>query len=373
MKQFHTLKIAAKHQETRDSVRVALTVPDELKPSFAFLPGQHVPVQIETDGKKLRRTYSICSAAGQWPIEIGVRVQPGGQFSQYAADELQVGDSILVMPPNGSFHLELIEREPIQQEPIQLDADSEQAKRYLGFAAGSGITPILSIIKTVLRKEPTSQFSLFYGNRKQSSTMFIEDLYALKNCFPERLQLHFVFSQEDQEFDIASGRLDGAKTRQLYQRFCHGPQPTAAFVCGPDSMISDVHAALVELGMAPETVRSERFGTPRQSLGVPRSPPKASPRSGDCGITVIMDGHRKSFDMHPTDGNIVDAAGAQGIELPYSCKGGVCATCRTHVREGEVRMATNYGLEPWEVEAGFVLACQSTPVSDSVILDYDKT
>jgi len=356
MRQFHSLKVAAKQQETRDSVRIALEVPEELQPAFEFLPGQHLPIQIERDGKRLRRTYSICSEQGHWPIEIGIRVQPGGQFSEYAASELNVGDALDVMPPNGQFHVNL---------------DKGNSKFYLGFAAGSGITPILSIAKSVLINEPGSRFALFYGNRQQATTMFIEDLYALKNQFPGRLQLHFVFSQEEQEFGIAAGRIDADKVVELHERFCTGDSPDEAYVCGPDSMITTVTETLVGLGMAADAVHAERFGAPRAKV---RTAPKKSHVSKDlAAVTVIMDGHKKSFDMPRQGESIVDAAAETGLELPYSCKGGVCATCRTHLREGRVDMETNYGLEPWELEAGFVLACQSRPLSDVIVLDYDKS
>jgi len=353
MKKFHPLTIERIERETMDSVRVALAVPGEFEGDYEFLPGQHLPFEITVGGKKIRRTYSICSGIDERPLEIGVRIQPGGTFSEFVASQLAVGDRLDAMPPSGRFH-----------------ADLDKAKHcdYLGFAAGSGITPILSIIKSVLEYQPGSRFVLFYGNRKQSTTMFIEDLYALKNRFPERLQLHFVFSQEDQEFPIASGRLDADKVRELYTHFCKGLAPVEAFVCGPDTMIKTVTQTLVELGLDAENVHTERFG-------IPRKPEKATAvKAADhATITIIMDGHKKDFEMRRDDANIVDAAAGHGIDLPYSCKGGVCATCRCHVREGEVTMATNYGLEPWEVEAGFVLACQSRPVSDAVLLDYDKT
>jgi ring-1,2-phenylacetyl-CoA epoxidase subunit PaaE len=356
MKQFHSLVVADKSQETRDSVRLSLDVPLDLREVFAFQAGQHLPIQIERDGKKLRRTYSICSLQGDWPLQIGVRVQPGGQFSEFAENELKAGDRLDVMPPSGQFH-------------VVPDASNE--KQYLGFAAGSGITPILSIIASVLIEEPRSRFALFYGNRTQGTTMFIDDLFALKNRFPERLQLHFLFSREEQEFDIASGRLDDHKVRELVDCFCSGTSPDEAFVCGPDTMINTVVTVLLDLGMTEESVHAERFGVPRKSGA---APPISKTTSTDLAkVTVVMDGHKKSFEM-PRDGtNIVDAAADQGVELPYSCKGGVCATCRTHVQKGEVEMATNYGLEPWEVEKGFVLACQCTPVSDEILLNYDKT
>ena len=352
MRKFYALSVASIEHETQDSVRIGLDVPPDVREQFEFLPGQHLPVQIVNDGKKLRRTYSICSRKGEWPIEIGVRVQVGGQFSEFANSALAVGDQIEAMPPFGQFHL---------------DPDVANAKDYIGFAAGSGITPLLSMIKSVLALEPLSRFVLFYGNRKQSTTMFIEDLYALKNQYPERLQLHFVFSQEEQEFSVAAGRLDADKVRELYAHFCRGLHPAEAFVCGPDTMIGVVTETLAELGMDAEHIHAERFGLARKvkSQVAAQSVPHAN-------ITVIMDGHKKSFDMQSDDANIVDAAASHGIELPYSCKGGVCATCRCHLRDGEVVMATNYGLEPWEVEKGFILACQSQPVSKSLVLDYDK-
>jgi len=356
MKQFHSLTIERLDRETNDSVRIALGVPEDLRSEYEFLAGQHLPFQITVDGKQLRRTYSICSSQGDWPLEIGVRVQPGGQFSEFAANELAVGDTLEAMPPSGRFHVSL---------------DPDNANDYVGFAAGSGITPILSMIKSVMVNEPESRFILFYGNRKQSTTMFIEDLYALKNLYPERLQLNFIFSQEEQEFEPMAGRLDGDKVRELYKHFGAGLRATDCFVCGPDSMIQDVTQALIDLGMDKEAVHSERFGVPRKGSGAKSAEPK---QAADIAVvTVIMDSHKRSFDMHRDDKNIVDAAADQGIDLPFSCKSGVCATCRCHVREGEVTMATNYGLEPWEVEKGFVLACQSRPVSDAVTLDYDKT
>jgi ring-1,2-phenylacetyl-CoA epoxidase subunit PaaE len=356
VRQYHALEVVDKQRETKDSVRVAIDVPKHLQSTFHFQSGQHLPIQIERDGKRLRRTYSICSEQGRWPLEIGVRVQPGGQFSEFASRELSVGDVLEVMPPNGQFHVNL---------------DEGNSKFYLGFAAGSGITPILSIIASVLKNEPGSRFALFYGNRKQSTTMFIEDLYALKNRYPDRLQLHFVFSQEEQEFGVSAGRIDAQKVAELYERFCRGDNADEAFVCGPDSMIATVTDALIGLGMAADSVHAERFGAPRR--GKPPSQKIDAAAADLAAITVIMDGHKKSFEM-PRDGtNIVDAAAENGVELPFSCKGGVCATCRTHLREGEVTMETNYGLEPWEVEKGFVLACQSRPVSGKILLDYDRS
>lgn len=355
MRQFHSLTVERKGSETRNSVRVALSVPEQLRAEFAFLPGQHLLVRAQINGSTLRRTYSICSSPGEWPLEIGIRVQPGGQFSEFAANELAVGDKLDVMPPFGQFHA---------------NVDAGNRKDYLGFAAGSGITPILSILKSILRDERDSRFALFYGNRKQATTMFIDDLYAVKNQYPDRLQLHFVFSQEEQEFPISSGRLDGGKVEELHGYFCRGMNPAEAFVCGPDTMIDDVTAALLGAGLDNGSVHAEHFGAPVKSSA--RKSGAISEDTNLSNVTVIMDGHKKDFDMPRGAESIVDAASEHGIDLPYSCKGGVCATCRTHLREGEVKMEINYGLEPWEVEKGFVLACQSRPVSRTVVLDYDK-
>ena len=356
MKHFHSLTICDKAPEGNDAIRIALDVPDELRDEYRFMAGQHLPIRFEREGKALRRTYSICSPAGHWPLQIGVRIQPGGAFGDFAANELEVGDTLDVMPPTGRFHL---------------PETGTAGEFHVGFAAGSGITPILSIIATALEQDPACRFALFYGNRKQNTTMFIEDLYALKNRFPERLQLHFLFSQEEQEFDIAGGRLDAEKVDELLRLFCGGVTIDAAWVCGPGAMIETVTAALVDAGMAPEMVHAERFGAPRKPAVFPGAPPEEHAERTE--VTVIMDGHRKTFSMPRSGSNIVDAAAAEGVELPYSCKGGVCATCRTHLRNGEVAMAVNYGLEPWEVEQGFVLACQSTPLSDELLLDYDKS
>lgn len=356
MRQFHELTVERIEEETPDSRRVCLGVPEALRETFAFVPGQHLPVQITNDGKHVRRTYSICSAPGAWPLEIGVRVQPQGQFSGFVGRELATGDTLEVMPPFGRFHAEV---------------DAANAKTYLMLAAGSGITPILSIVRALLEGEPASRIVLFYGNREQRTTMFIDDLYALKNRFPERVQLCFLFSREQQEFPIFGGRLDADKIRELYTRFCAGLEVDEAFLCGPGTMIDVATGVLRELGV--ERLHVERYGPPGKAGSAPDPVAAPDAGAGEARITVIMDGHRKTFPMASRADSIVEGAARHGLELPYSCKGGVCATCRTFVREGEVRMDSNLALERWEVEKGFVLACQSHPVSDEVVLDYDET
>ena len=356
MKQFHPLTVAGIERETADSVRIALAIPDEFAADYTFRPGQHLPLRITVDGQPYRRTYSICSARDERPLQIGVRIRSGGHFSDFVSSDLAVGDTLEAMPPFGGFHL---------------DPDPANVRDYVAFVAGSGITPILSMVKSVLPIEEQSRFAVFYGNRRKSTAMFIEDLYALKNRYPDRLLLHFVFSREEPEFPIAAGRLDSAKVRELHERLCGGLNPAGYFICGPDTMIGDVSAALQELGVDEAIIQSERFGAPKAAA--PPVPVSAPAREAHATITVVMDGHRTSFEMERDDPNIVDAAARHGIDLPFSCKGGVCATCRCHVAEGEVAMATNYALEPWEVEAGFVLACQSRPLAAAVTLDYDRT
>lgn len=358
MRRYHPLKIERLQPEAADAVRVALAVPPELEEAFRFLPGQHLPVQATVDGKVQRRTYSICSPPGRLPLEIGVRVQPGGVFSGFIGGKLAAGDTLEAMPPFGRFHANL---------------DPEASKTYLAFAAGSGITPVLSIVRATLETERGSRFVLFYGNRRQRTTMFIDDLHALKNRFPERLQLFFIFSREEQEFPVFGGRLDAEKVENLYKEFCAGLEPDEAFLCGPDTMIDTVRGVLEAQGMAGPAIHTERYGAPglrKRPAAAEPAPAKSAAHLAD--VTVIMDGHRKTFEMTADDPNIVDAAGEHGIELPYSCKGGVCATCRSFLREGRVRMATNYALEDWEVEKGFVLACQSRPLTPEVVLDYDE-
>lgn len=369
MRQFHSLIVQSVASEGEDAVRIGLQVPPELREQFRFLPGQHLPLQLVLDGRKIRRTYSICSTPGQWPLEIGVRVQPGGLFSEYVKSGLTAGSTLEAMPPFGQFHVTCDDRSDDCQAA---EASPVRGKYRVAFAAGSGITPILSIMRSTLRNEPDSRFLLFYGNRRQRTTMFIEDLYGLKNRYPERLQLNFIFSREEQEFPLMSGRLDGPKVRELW-RFFVRQNPDEAFVCGPDTMIDSVSDTLVELGMDKPAVHVERYGVPRR--GTRQPPAVAVPaRRPDhlAKVTVVMDGHEKTFNMSAGSTNIVDAAAEVGLELPYSCKAGVCATCRTWLREGKVRMHANYGLEPWEVEKGFVLACQSLPQTDTVVLDYDK-
>ena len=356
MRKFHQATVVSKQRETADSVELRLAVPEEARGEFEYHQGQHLPIKARIGDKNIRRTYSICSSVADGELRLGIRVQPDGLFSNYVADDLNVGDTLDVMPPSGHFYVDL---------------DPSQNRVYAAFVAGSGITPILSIAKTTLETEADSRFFIFYGNRKRSTTMFLEELWALKNQYPERLSLHFVMSQEPSELDLYGGRIDGAKATELHHAFLSRLKPDEVFVCGPNPMIDEVTAALVALDYPADHVHSERF------RGILRDQPQQRQKrvpapEGGTEVTVVMDGHRQSFHMNGNADSILDAARAEGLELPYSCTGGVCSTCRTLLKRGEVDMAVNYALEPWELERGYILTCQARPKSTEIELDYDQ-
>ncbi|MEM7277683.1 MAG: 2Fe-2S iron-sulfur cluster-binding protein [Pseudomonadota bacterium] len=359
MKRFHPLTIVAKEKETDDSVVLTLQASPELQAEYAYAQGQHLPLRMEIDGKSVRRTYSICSSVADSTLRLGIRVQTDGLFSNYVAEHLNVGDTIDAMPPYGHFNTPL---------------NADKPKNYAAFVAGSGITPLLSIVKTTLETEPGSRFVVFYGNRQRSTTMFIEDLYALKNIHRDRLALHFIMSQEPTELALYEGRLDGAKVSALHDAFLKELAIDEVFICGPNPMIDNVTAALTEAGYAADNVHSERF---RPGLKTQVDKPKRTVASDNqdllATIDVIVDGQRQRFAMHNNDESVLDAALRNGIDLPYSCKGGVCSTCRCKQTAGASEMTLNYALEPWELEAGFILTCQARPTSDTLELDYDQT
>jgi ring-1,2-phenylacetyl-CoA epoxidase subunit PaaE len=357
MAKFHSATIISKKPETPDSVVLTLEVPDDAINAFVYEQGQHLPVRAFLNDKSVRRTYSICASVNDAQLRLGVRIQEDGLFSNYIADELDVGDVLEVMPPYGHFSIPL---------------SPDESKTYLVFVAGSGITPILSIVKTTLETEPDSRFLIFYGNRKRSTTMFVEDLYALKNIYGERLALHFIMSQEATDIDLYAGRVDGAKARELHDAFMGERRADDIFICGPNPMIDDVSATLVDLGYDKSRIHSERFRAGLRGEKAQKPRPKHIPEGG-TEITTIIDGNRQSFRMGADDSSILDAARENGLDLPYSCKGGVCSTCRCLLTKGEVDMALNYALEPWELEKGYILTCQSTPKTREIELDYDQT
>jgi len=355
---FHPLTVASVARQTRDAVVVTFQLPDVLRQQFAFLPGQYLTLRTTVDGNELRRSYSICSAPGDGVLRVAIKKVDDGAFSSWANSELQTGDVLDVMPPAGNF---------------TIDFSSEHRRHYVAFAVGSGITPVFSLVKTALSIEPNSRFTLFFGNRSSSSVLFREEIEDLKNRYMERFSLVYIMSRESQDIDLFNGRLDGSKVAQLLKAWMPASDIDYAFVCGPHTMIESVVQQLQTCGLNASNIKFELFGAPTgpRSLRTGKEAPVA-PGKGKCEVTVVQDGHRRQFVVEKNKDSVLDAALAQGVELPYSCKGGVCSTCRCKVTEGEVDMDANFALEDYEVARGFVLSCQSYPVSDRLTLDFDQ-
>lgn len=349
---FHSLRIKEVRRETPECVSLAFEVPAELAGEYRFVQGQHLNLRASLDGEEVRRSYSICSAADGGELRVAIKKVPGGRFSVWANERLARGDAIDVMTPEGRFFTPL--------EP-------GQSKHYVAFAAGSGITPVLSIARTTLAREPKSRFTLVYGNRRLASTMFHEALCELKDRYLARFALFNVFSREEQEVDLFNGRIDAAKARAFVERLLPVDDIDEAFVCGPASMIDEVEGALVAAGVPRGHLHVERFGVPGAVAAVVDDAEAAEAR-----VTLVVDGVRREIDFHRGQHSILDAGRAAGIDLPFSCKGGMCSTCRARLLEGEVKMAKNYALEPHEVAAGFVLTCQSYPLTGRVVISYDE-
>jgi ring-1,2-phenylacetyl-CoA epoxidase subunit PaaE len=357
MSKFHKLAVAKVERDTRDAIAVTFTVPDALREQFRYQAGQHLTLRADVGGQDLRRSYSICSALQDDCLRIAVKKAPGGAFSTWANEALRAGLSIDVMPPMGHFNVPL---------------DPSAAHHYVGFAAGSGITPLLSIVKTTLAVEPGTTFTLFYGNRASGTVMFREELAALKDTYLTRFNLVHVLSREAQDIELLHGRIDAARAAALLDHWVPQGQMDAVFVCGPEGMMDAVIAALRARGYPDAQIKIERFAAsiPKHAH-VARPLPEAA--HTQCEVTVIQDGSRKSYLLTKGDDNILDAGLRNGLDLPYSCKGGVCSTCRCRLLEGEVDMDVNFALEDYEVARGFVLACQSYPVTDKVVVDFDQT
>jgi ring-1,2-phenylacetyl-CoA epoxidase subunit PaaE len=357
MSRFHALPIARIDRETRDAVAITFDVPPALADQFRFAPGQHLTLRTRIGDADVRRSYSICSGADDGALRIAVKRCPGGLFSNYANDSLKPGDRIDVMPPLGHFGL---------------PCDAAATRHYVAFAAGSGITPILSIVRSTLAAEPHSQFTLFYGNRASATVMFREELAALKDVHLTRLNLVHVLSREAQDIDLLHGRIDGARAMALLEHWAPLADVDVVYLCGPDTMMRSVQQALGEQGFPAAKVRVERFASsiPKHEH---RPPPAVAGSATDTEVTVVVDGTRRSYTIDRTKESILEGGLRNGIELPYSCKGGVCATCRCRLVEGEADMDVNFALEDYEVARGFILACQSYPASDSVTVTFDDT
>ena len=362
---FHPLRVRSIEPDTDEAVIVSFDVPAELREVFAFNQGQYLTLRTAVDGEDLRRSYSICAGIDDGRLRVAVRKVAGGVFSQWINQRLSPGDSVQVMPPQGRFWVPL---------------DATARRHYLGVAGGSGITPILSIMKTVLGREPLARFTLIYANRAAKSTMFKEEIEDLKNRYMARLVLHHVFSGEDTELPLNSGVMNRAKLAEFLARLVPAASIDHAFVCGPFQMNDEAEAALLAAGVPEERIHIERFGVAPQAANVAGEAVGAvgavehEARPGDAErarIVIVRDGIRREFDFAKDDPSILDAASSAGLEVPFSCTSGVCGTCRAKLVEGRVRMTRNFALDRADLAAGFVLTCQSHPLTERVVLSFD--
>ena len=348
---FHSAKVLEVRRETADCVSVALEVPNA--ETFSFVPGQYLTLRSTINGQEVRRSYSLCSSPLSGELRVAIKQVEQGVFSTWANTELKAGDTLETMPPMGNFALEI---EPTDEQT------------YVGFAAGSGITPVLSILKTVLERAPKAKFILFYGNRKTNSIIFKAELEDLKDAHMGRLEVHHVLSREDQGNDLLFGRIDEARAAQFAAQIPGVRAAAGHFLCGPEAMIKGVQSALEQAGVATKNIHFELFTSAAPAAEKASS---ASASSGDAAVTVVLDGEETHFTQGPKD-FILDSALDAGADVPYACKGAVCCTCRAKVLEGEVEMAMNYSLTDDEVAEGFILTCQSMPRSPKVTVRFDE-
>ena len=353
MSQFHPLTIKEIRRETPECVSIAFDVPENLKKQFTFEPGQNITLKVKLNNQELRRSYSICSSPQEDELRVAVKQIEGGLFSGHANNFLKQGDTIEVLPPTGKF------------SPHRVNA-----KNYLAFAAGSGITPVISIIKSIFSSEPESHFTLVYGNRSRNSIIFREQLEAIKNKNIDRFALHHILSREKTDAPVNQGRIDREKCELMSKYLINVESMDHIFLCGPEEMIFNTRDWLIEKGVGKEKIHFELFTVPGEKFkSVQRQ--QATHSTETSRITIKLDGTSIPFDL-PYEGQaILDAALQQGADLPYACKGGVCATCRAKLIKGQVEMDTNYALEEDELAAGFILTCQSHPRSAEVEIDFD--
>ncbi|MEU1592913.1 1,2-phenylacetyl-CoA epoxidase subunit PaaE [Streptomyces sp. NPDC005708] len=348
---FHAVKVAAVQRLCDDAAAVSLDIPAELAEEFAFAPGQSLTLRREVDGRDERRSYSICSPAGARP-RIGVRVVPGGLFSSWLVNEVRPGDTIEVMAPTGAF-----------------TPDLSTPGHHVLIAAGSGVTPMLSIAESVLAADDRSRVTLFYGNRRTDSVMFADELADLKDLYPARFQLAHVLSREPREAELLSGRLDADRLAALIDGLVDVSEADHWWLCGPHGMVLDAQKVLAELGVPGDRVHQELFFAGEEPVTVRHEEPRADGPVSQ--VTVVLDG-RSTTSALSRETSLLDSASRVRPDLPFACKGGVCGTCRARVTEGEADMRRNYALEPAEVDAGYVLTCQTFPVSDTLTVDFDS-
>ena len=357
---FYPLRVKDLYKDTDDAVVVTFDVPAELSDTFAFIQGQYLTLDQVIDGEQVRRSYSICAGLDDGQLRVAIKHVEGGVFSSWANQHLKTGDSVDVMPPRGDFFSSI--------EP-------EQSKNYLCICAGSGITPVLSIIKTVLKREPKSTVTLLYGNQRTSTMMFRNDLAFLKNAYLERFHWINIFSREPQEVDLLSGHLDNRKGGALNRRLIKIREFHEFFLCGPEAMISEVSRGLRGEGIAEENIHFELFAASAENArqAIERHHKRAQEYKGQVSeVSILSDGREYAFELSTDGENILDAGLRNGVDLPFSCKGGVCATCKARLLEGEVEMDLNQALRPEEIKNGYILTCQSHPISKKVVVDYDQ-
>ena len=352
---FHKLKVKNIREETSDCVSITFDIPVQLKNDFVFKQGQNITVKSTINGEEIRRSYSICSSPLDNELRIAVKKVTGGAFSSFANQKLKVGEVLDVLPPTGTFFTEV---------------NILNKKNYVFFASGSGITPVISIIKTILLTEPKSYVTLIYGNKNVSSIIFKEQLEALKDKYLQRFRIYYVLSRERTEADINYGRIDAEKCRQ-FSKLIDFKSMDEFFICGPEGMIFTVKEFLENKGVEDNKIHFELFTTPTRKNIKAYSDVKEKKDKGS-EITVTSDGRSFNFKLDYDSNTILNAALAQGADLPFACKGGVCTTCKAKLLEGKVEMEVNYGLEPDEVKAGFILTCQSHPRSEKVVVDFDS-
>lgn len=359
---FYPLTIADVQPETDTAVCVTFKVPEAHQQKFSFVQGQFLTLKATVDGEEVRRSYSICSGVNDGHLRVGIKRVNEGLFSNFANDNFEVGDVVEVMPPQGNFG-------------TALNVDNQ--KNYMCLAVGSGITPMLSIIKSVLSTEPKSQVTLIYGNRRSNSVMFKEELSFIKNRYLSRFQWINIMSQEDQGSELLNGRVDNKKGYMLQKHKLIDINNTdEAFICGPESMMSEVSHGFRLEGLKDSQIHYELFASSSEDSQARLE--KAQQRVQEYGeektskVTVKADGRAIQFNLAAVGENILDAGMNNGLELPYSCKAGVCSTCKCKLVEGQVDMDIAHGLEPHEVEAGFILSCQAHPISDEVVVDFDQ-
>jgi ring-1,2-phenylacetyl-CoA epoxidase subunit PaaE len=358
MLHFHPLLVTDVRKDTRDAVVVTLRPDATDGDLFRFIQGQYLTFRRMFDGIELRRSYSICAGIDEGVLRVGIKRVEGGAFSTWANDSLRAGDVLDAMPPMGSFHTPL---------------DASASRHYLGFAGGSGITPVLSIIKTVLAAEPTCRFTLVYANRQIASIMFREELEDIKNRYLGRLSILHILETDAQDIDLFTGRIDAAKCAGLFGAWIDPATVDVAFICGPEPMMLAIAAALRAHGLADGQIKFELFasGQPGRAR-VPAVSMASSSGAASCQASVTLDGTTRHFSMVKQGQTVLDAALANSLDAPYACKAGVCSTCRAKVLEGEVEMMTNHALEDYEVRQGYVLTCQSLPLTDRLVVSYDR-